>query len=216
MFGKKNSLDLSIAAENLAMPEIHVRDEEHPETMGKECADKQEVLSVLDAIAKRCSVRSFTDKKISEKDMNEILRAGMSGPSACNTRDWAFVVVTDKEILGKMADANGDAAMPLRNAAMGVLVCGDLEKAVDFAKEYWVIDGAIATQNMILAAKGLGIGSVWLGTWPQEDKVKKQSRLFDLPATMVPHSIVAFGYADGNADQTKTTWDESLVHFNKW
>lgn len=226
MFGKKNksgeSFSFSIEAENLAVPEIHVREYDKDGVLESEDGEatdgktSEKAMSVMDAILKRCSVREFTDQKISKEDVKTILAAGMAGPSACNSRDWSFVVVDDNELLGKMADANGPAAEPLRGAALGILICGDVEKAFDKAKEFWIIDGAIAAQNMILAAKGLGIGSVWLGTWPQEDKVKHQSKLFDLPAEQVPHSLIAFGYAAGVADQTKDTWDESVVHYNKW
>lgn len=222
MFGKKKTSDesfsFSIEAENLAMPEIHVKEYDKDGVLESEDGERSNMtqMSVMDAILKRCSVREFTDRKISAENVKTILSAGMAGPSACNSRDWSFVVVDDPEVLNKMADANGPAAEPLRGAALGILICGDVEKAFDKAKEFWIIDGAIAAQNMILAAKGLGIGSVWLGTWPQDEKVKQQSKLFDLPAEQVPHSIVAFGYAAGNADQTKETWDESIVHYNKW
>ncbi len=96
------------------------------------------------------------------------------------------MVVTDPEKLAQMADANGRPAQPLRKAAAGILVCGDLDRAFRFAKDYWVIDGAIAAQNICLAAQELGLGAVWLGTWPQVDRVEAQKKLFALPETIVP------------------------------
>ena len=77
----------------------------------------------------------------------------MSGPSCVNARDWSFVVVAAPEKLAQMADANGRPAEPLRKAAAGILVCGDLDRAFRFAKDYWIIDGAIAAQNICLAAQ---------------------------------------------------------------
>lgn len=223
MFGKKKQSDesfsFSIEAENLAMPEIHVKEYDKDgvlESEDGESSNGSKPMTVMDAILKRCSVREFTHQKISKENVKAILAAGMAGPSACNSRDWSFIVVDDKELLGKMADANGPAAEPLRGAALGVLVCGDVKKAFEKAKEFWIIDGAIAAQNMILAAKGMGIGSVWLGTWPQNEKMEHQTELFGLPEDQVPHSIIAFGYATGNAEQTKDTWDESVIHYNKW
>ena len=56
-----------------------------------------------------------------------------------------------------------------------------------------MIDGAIAAQNICLAAQELGLGAVWLGTWPQMDRVEAQQKLFGLPETIVPHSIIALG-----------------------
>lgn len=61
-------------------------------------------------------------------------------------------------------------------------------------RDYWRIDGAHAAQNMILMAHNLGLGSVWLGTWSQMERVQKQSELFELPKYIMLHSILALGY----------------------
>lgn len=168
-------------------------------------------------ILTRRSVRSYEDRAITKEDMRIILDAAMSGPSCANTRPWQFIVVEDKETLNKMADANGIYAAPLKGAAAGILICGDLDKAFPLAKEYWVIDGAIAGQNICLAARALGIGSVWLGTWPQMDRVEKQIELFDLPEHVIPHSVIALGYSeDAENVEEKVNYDAGCVHFEKW
>ncbi len=149
-------------------------------------------MNTIEAIKTRTSVRKYSDKHIADEDLRTILEAGMSGPSAVNARPWTFIVVRDKDMLGKMADGNGRAAEPLRGADVGILICGDMARAYQGAPDYWVVDATIATQNMILAAHDLGIGSVWLGTWPQENKMAAQAALFQLPEGVVPHSIVAF------------------------
>ena len=66
-------------------------------------------------------------------------------------------------IVDQIFITNGHPAEPLRKAAAGILVCGDLDRAFRFAKDYWVIDGAIAAQNICLAAQELWLGAVWLG-----------------------------------------------------
>ena len=173
-------------------------------------------MDAIKNIMDRVSVRQFSDQYITDEDLRIILEAGMAGPSCKNTRDWSFVVVRDKEMLNKMADANGPAATPLRNANVGVLICGDQERSFELAPEYWVIDGSIATQNMILAANALGIGSVWLGTWPQESRMQAQAELFNLPETQRPHSIIAFGYPKAKSTKQKLIWEEDRVHYEKW
>ena len=173
-------------------------------------------MDTLQAILTRISVRKFSGREISQENLRRILEAGMSGPSCVNSRDWSFVVVRDREMLNKMADANGRPAQPLRGADVGILVCGDLQRAFAGAPDYWVVDGSIAAQNMILAAHALGIGSVWLGTWPQMDRVKAQAELLGLPEHQVPHSIIAFGYpAEENAKE-KQIWEEDRVHYETW
>ena len=173
---------------------------------------------MIEVIKKRKSVRKYTTQKISDEDLHVILEAGMSGPTAVNARPWSFIVVRDKDMLNKMADGNGKAANPLRDANVGVLICGDLERAFKPAPDYWVVDGSIAVQNMILAAESLGIGSVWIGTWPQKEKIEAQKELFNLPETIIPHSILALGYSDDEVSKNKVKklYEEDRVHFEKW
>lgn len=173
----------------------------------------------MNSIFERRSTRYFTDRPISDEDVRTILKAGMSGPTAVNARDWAFIVVTDREMLDRMADINGKAADPLKRATLGILVCGDLDRSFSKAPNYWIIDGAIAGQNMLLAAQELGIGSVWLGTWPQEDRMKAQAELFNLPENIIPHSILAFGYPLDVVDEKrheKPEWEADRVHYERW
>lgn len=153
-------------------------------------------MDALEMIMTRRSIRNYTAQPISDEVLESILRAGMSGPSCTNARDWSFLVTRDPDILTKMADANGRPADPLRRAKLGILVLGDLKRAFKPAPDYWIIDGSIAAQNMILAAHALGIGSVWLGTYPQMERVEAQRNLFHLPDTVIPHSVIAFGYPD--------------------
>jgi nitroreductase len=156
------------------------------------------------------------EQEVAREDIDTILKAGMSAPSCVNSRDWAFVVVTDKEKLAKMADANGKPAEPLRGAAFAILVCGDLERSFKPAIDYWIIDSSIAAENMILAAHDMGIGSVWLGTYPQMDRVEKQRELFNLPDTIVPHSIIAFGYPSQPVCEERDLFESDRVHYEKW
>lgn len=172
--------------------------------------------NALHTIFTRKSVREFASKAIAPEDIHTILRAGMSGPTCVNARQWSFLVVTQKEKLQQMAAANGRPAMPLNNAPLGILVCGDTKRAFAPAPEYWVIDCAIAAQNMTLAAQALGIGSVWLGTWPQMERVKRQQELFQLPDEVIPHSILAFGYPLEKHDEERDLFEADRVHYEIW
>lgn len=173
-------------------------------------------MDAIKAIMERISTRQFSDKEISDDDLKIMLDAAMSGPTATNARPWSFIVVRDKEMLLKMADANMKFAEPLRRATLGVLVCGDLERAYKAAPDFWVVDGSIAAQNMILAAHALGIGSCWLGVWPMQDRVENQAKLFDIPENIIPHSIIAFGYPKEESTKQKLIYEEDRVHFEKW
>lgn len=75
-----------------------------------------------------------------------------------------------------------------------------------------IVDGAIAAENICLCTHALGIGSVWLGTWPQMDRVQRQRELFDLPDTVIPHSVIALGYpAEGITTPRKSRYEENRV-----
>ena len=198
-------------------------------------------MDTFQAIMTRRSVRKYTDRPISDEDLKTILHAGMAGPSCVNARDWHFIAVRDKEVLAQMAAANGRAADPLKGAAAGILICGDLDRAFKPAPDNWIIDGAIAGQNICLAAHALGIGSVWLGTYPQMERVNGQIAYFGLPETVVPHSIIALGWPEEAAAQDpggpggppdgpkpeggpggkppamkKGAYEEDRVHWDKW
>lgn len=174
-------------------------------------------MDALDALMNRRSVRRFTDRPVEEEKIHLLLEAAMSGPSCVNARDWSFLVVTDKEKLNEMADANGRPAQPLRGAALGILVCGDLDRAFKGAPDYWVVDGAIAAQNISTCAEALGLGCVWLGTWPQMNRVENQAKLFGLPEHIVPHSVLAIGYPEDEIGAPRESrYEENRVHREKW
>lgn len=174
-------------------------------------------MDTLKSIFTRRSTRKFSDQPIEEEKLRQLLKAAMSGPCCVNARDWAFILVTDKEKLNQMADANGRPAQMLREAAAAILVCGDLDRAFPPAKDYWIIDGAIAAQNISLCAHALGLGSVWLGTWPQMDRVEGQRAIFNLPETIIPHSVIALGYPTGDITAVRESrYEEDRVHINQW
>lgn len=168
-------------------------------------------------IMSRRSIRKYTDEPVSDEVLRKILAAGMSAPSCANTRDWAFIAVRDRETLAKMADANGRPAQLLKEAPAAILVLGDTDRSFPRAKDYWVIDGAAVCENLLLAAHSLGLGAVWLGTWPQMERVEAQAKLFNLPETVIPHSIIALGYpAEDKSGVPHKDYEDDRVHFEKW
>lgn len=148
-------------------------------------------MDVLEAIHTRRSIRKFTDKPVDDETLREILAAAMAAPSAGNQQPWRFVIVRDRNLLEGVAKVNQYAAMAPR-APLGVLVCGDT-KAEKYPG-YWVIDCAAAVQNLLLAAHALGLGAVWTGVHPNQDRVAGMTRLFGVPAGVIPHSFIPIGW----------------------
>ena len=169
---------------------------------------------VLDNIATRASVRQFTDQPVPDAVMEEILRAGMAAPSAVNKQPWSFVVVTEPERIAALNEVHPYAN--LKTATAAVIVCGDMDKALEGrAREYWVQDCSAVTENILLAAHALGLGAVWCGVYPSPDRVSAVSEVLGLPGSIVPLNIVTMGYPAAEV-QPKDKWDPARIHYQQW
>ena len=173
-------------------------------------------MDAIQTILSRKSTRRFTGERITDEELQIILQAAVSGPTCVYAQDWDFIIVRNRETLNRMADGNGRPADPLRGCDVGILICGNLDRAFEGGKDYWIIDGAIAGQNIVLAAAALGIGSVWLGTWPQMDRVENQRKLFRLPDEVIPHSIIALGRPDPEEPAHPRKPLPDCLHFEQW
>jgi len=169
-------------------------------------------MDILEAIFSRRSIRIYTSKPVSRAVIDEILKAAMNAPSAGGERPWHFIVLTDRAILDEIPKFHPYSGM-VKQAHAAILVCGDptLEKH----KGYWVLDCAAATQNMLLAAHGKGLGTVWCGVYPTEDRIVNFRRLCGLPEHIVPFSLVPLGFP-GEVKQVQDRFDSSRVHDNRW
>ncbi len=148
-------------------------------------------MDALEAIHTRRSIRKYEPTPLTHEEIETLLRAAMAAPSAGNGQPWRFVVVTDRAILDRISGIHPYVGM-VRTAPAGILVLGDtrLEKYPG----YWVLDCAAAIQNMLLAARAIGLGTVWTGVYPKQDRVEGFSRLFSLPEQVIPHSFVVVGH----------------------
>ena len=110
-----------------------------------------DVPDVLTVIHSRKSVRKFTEQQVSREQLETLVKAGMAAPTAVNKQPWAFIAIDDREILDQLAEQLG-GNKNLMNACAAIVVCGDLQKAVESLPDYWVQDCSAATQNILLAA----------------------------------------------------------------
>jgi nitroreductase len=169
-------------------------------------------MDALTTIFSRRSIRLYTTKPVSREMVNEILRAAMSAPSAGNERPWHFIVLTDRNILDAIPKFHPYSAM-LKHAQVAILVCGDL--TLEKNKGYWTLDCAAATENVLLAAHAKGLGAVWCGVYPTEDRVANLKKLLSLPEHVVPFSLVPLGFP-AEEKQAPDRFDGSRVHENRW
>jgi nitroreductase len=169
-------------------------------------------MDAIEAILTRRSIRKYLDKKVEMEIVNLLLYAATSAPSAGNKQPWCFIVVNEREILNKIANVHPHAKM-LLEAPLAIVVCADINQ--DYYPGYWVIDCSASIENMLICARALDLGSVWLGVYPRQDRVEAISRLFSLPANIIPHSIIAVGYTNEEFQKVDRLNLEK-VHFNKW
>ena len=167
----------------------------------------------MSAIFERRSVRSFLSKPVSDTTLERILRAGMEAPSAHNRRPWEFIVINTEEDLKAIAGMSPYAKMA-SSAAAAIAVCVnlDLGAAADAADTWWVQDLSAATENILLQIVEEGLGGVWLGWYPDQDRVGAFSRRFGLPGNIVPFSVVVLGYPD-SALEKADRFDPCRVHY---
>ena len=169
-------------------------------------------MDALEAIFTRRSIRKFTNEPIGGEIVTTLLKAGLQAPSAKNLQPWHIVVITRRELLDKIPGFHPHAAM-LKEAPMAILVCGD--RQVQPLEGYWVQDCSAATQNILLAAHALGLGAVWLGIYPREDRIRGICKLLSLPLHVTPLSLIAIGWPDEKKEKADR-FSPKKIHYNGW
>lgn len=174
-----------------------------------------EINPTLETIFNRTSIRSYSDQKVEKDQIMTLLKAGMSAPSAVNKQPWEFIVIDDKDLMGKIGDEFKNAGM-VKKASCAIIVCGDLKLALEgVAQEFWVQDCSAATQNILLAAHSMGLGAVWCGVYPNSERVEALKNLLSLPDNIVPLNIIPIGVRE-KEQEPKDKWKEDRIHWNKW
>jgi nitroreductase len=147
----------------------------------------------LSFIFGRRSVRTYTSEAVSDEVVQKLLEAAMAAPSAAATDPWRFIIIKNRELRTKIADALPYGKM-LGSAALGIVVCGDLEAAHDKQLSYLLQDCSAAIENLLLAAHILGLGACWLGVHPREQRVKSLQGILKLQGSVIPVACIAIGH----------------------
>lgn len=147
-------------------------------------------MNVNDAIRTRRSIRSYSTEPIPDTKVDQVLEAAMFAPSAGNAQPWQFVVVTDQGLREKITSEHPHAAM-VKQAPVAIVVCGQL--TLEKYPANWMLDCSAATQNLMLEAHSLGLGTVWCGIWPSPTLCQAFRELLGMPADVVPLCVVALG-----------------------
>jgi nitroreductase len=169
-------------------------------------------MDAMETLLTRRSIRRYTSEAVPEDVIHAILEAAMSAPSANNEQAWQFIVITDRKVMQE-AHKLHPYSDPLIEAAVAIVVCGDLSRVQ--SKGFWVQDCSAATENLLLAAHAKGLGAVWMGVYPDEARSGKLRQLFGTPDTIVPFSLIAIGHPAEHIPPAQR-FDAQRVHTNRW
>jgi nitroreductase len=167
----------------------------------------------MEAIKKRRSIRKYTNQAVSDEQIKILLEAAMSAPSAGNEQPWHFIVIKERHLLDEVPKYHPYSSM-LKQAPVAVLVCADT-KLNKYNMDYWVQDCAAATENLLVAVAAQGLGAVWLGVYPGQERVAGLRQLFNVPEEVIPFALVPIGYPAEYKDP-ENRYREDRIHLNRW
>lgn len=169
--------------------------------------------AVLDNIATRTSIRDYEARPVEKEKIEKMLRAAMAAPTAMNKQPWHFVVVDQRNVLDALAGANPYAKM-LKKAPLAIVVCGNTDKMIEGGgRDFWIQDASAATENLLLAAHAMGLGAVWTGAYPSEERCISISKVLSLSDNLIPLNMIVVGYP-AEQPQPKQKFKEENVSYN--
>lgn len=163
----------------------------------------------LRIIFSRRSIRQYSGEPVSDAEITSLLQAGMAAPSASNRKPWHFVVVTDRQTLQRLAENHPFGRM-IAHAALGIAVCGD-----PAVSDWWVQDCTAATENILIAVAGLGLGGVWLGCHGRPEREQAVRDVLAIPGRIGVLSLLSIGHP-GEEKDARTQYNPARVHRDRW
>lgn len=164
-------------------------------------------MDLFEAIRKRCSVREYSPRPIQKEDLEKIVDCARLAPTARGEEPWEFVVITDKKELAGIAGM-AEYGKFLKDAGAGIIVlCKDTK--------YYLEDGCAATENILLAATGLQIGTCWIAgdKKPYADKIREY---VGAPAGYKVVSVISLGYPKAGFNPRPKRAVSEVLHFEKF
>jgi nitroreductase len=176
----------------------------------------------LELITSRQSDRKYSSKQIEKEKLERIVEAGRMAPSACNAQPWKFIVVTEPDLINRIAEASSARLLGMNsfvNQAPALIIVvrekpnfSSMAGAIVKSKDYSLIDIGIASQNICLQATAEGIGSCMIG-WFDERLLRK---ILNIPRSKRVELIITLGYSEAEQRQKKRKPPEETVSYNKY
>jgi len=168
-------------------------------------------MTVLEAIRKRYSCRSYQDRAIEQEKLDSIFEAARLAPSAKNLQDWRFVVVTDEQKRQQVAESTNRPQVFGRAGAI-IVACSNSDFVMGCGQTVGPIDVAIALEHICLQAAELGLATCWIGSF----KPEKVKAALDIPADIAVIELMALGYSSNGHRETTRQPIENILCYQKW
>lgn len=150
--------------------------------------------AVMNNLLSRTSIRTYQSRPVEDEKVEKMLRAAMAAPTAGNKQPWRFLIIKDRQTLEAISDHFHTMKM-VGHAPLAIVVCGDMDNTFPGdGHDYWVEDTSAATENLLLAAHSMGLGAVWCGIYPMQQRVAYLKQLLRLLGNIVPLNIIPVGY----------------------
>jgi nitroreductase len=168
-------------------------------------------MEVNEAIRNRYSCRAYIDKPVEQEKLDSLLEAARLAPSAKNTQDWRFVVVTYKETRCKLANTTNKPDS-FKNAGVIIAGCSNSRDVMTCGQAIAQIDVAIALEHICLQATELGLGTCWIGSF-KTDQVRL---ILGIPDDIEIIELLAIGYPADTWKKPNRETIENIICYEKW
>ncbi|MCL1878704.1 MAG: nitroreductase family protein [Defluviitaleaceae bacterium] len=169
---------------------------------------------ILEIIKTRRSIRKFKSTPVAEEKIRVMLEAAMLAPSACNTRPWRFIAITSREKLNQLAEIHPYAKM-LKTAPLCIAIVALPKTQIrddGLPEGFFPQDCGAATQNILLQAEAMDLGTCWCGVYPKEGTQKAVSDTLKIPDDEIPFCLIAIGERDESPNPRGKYEEEKVTH----
>ncbi|MCL5409053.1 MAG: nitroreductase family protein [Candidatus Omnitrophica bacterium] len=161
---------------------------------------------ILEIFKTRRCIRKFKKDPISKEVIEKIIDCARLAPTAINIQPWEFIAITSPEKKKEVADATDHGKFIADAPCCIAVFCKDTK--------YYIEDGAAATENILLSAKALGIGSCWVAG-DKKDYTEKIRKTLNVPEGYKLVSLIPIGYPEEIPSPKKRNLSE-VLHWNQW
>jgi len=168
-------------------------------------------MTLLDTIRKRYSCRAYQERPIEQEKLDILFEAARLAPSAKNTQDWRFVVVTDKETKHRVSETTNRPEL-FEKAGVIIAACSNSDDVMRCGQAIGPIDIAIALEHIALQATELGLATCWIGSFYTE----KVRTILGIPDDIAIIELMTVGYPADSPKQPSRDPIEKIVCYDKW